>query len=454
MALDYRLPYNRDFSATINFDGKLIQPTEEVGYVDSPFAVVAPAASITGHPRLTAEENFNISPYSLLFEQPPGGGVQEYVEWARPFEFINEELWGQLYAKLSMQPPAAWTLFRFVDASDAVGTRLQVNADGSLQWYVGANPVSGSSIFKLAPGLGARLEWYIKFSSAAQATLVLNIYGQDDINQWTKNIETVRADGVSTLLNSGNRLQVGWVSGSQPGDARLYVGGLSLSDEEFVGPALWYYDPDMIGDYYYEQLQPIVDEFGDPNEHLRTYVRAIGRMQQPLYDLVMDGPRGEPGWSQTLDPKRMKPKWLPWASQLVGYRAPEYRGTDDVSAYLIRHTTRMKKFSSHKRGSTDTLRDIVKENLWGRRRVIIYERAGDLANHIRVYIYDDDIIAGMTVEDLEQIARAQKMVGLIMGFTVLTGTNNYNLLKGNNANYATLKAKHATYQSAQLNPSA
>lgn len=454
--LEYRLPYNRDFSAGTNVRGRQLRPSEEVGYIDSPFAVIVPEDASVAQPRITDDEDFGISPFSLVMEQPEGAGVQTYVEWARPVEFFNEELWGQLYVKVTDLPADDWTLFRFVGQDDTVGTRMVIHPDGSAQMYVGDTAsTSPTSSFLLEPGERYRIEWHIKFAATVGAAVIeANFYynDYDDISEASKKIDHIGVSGTSTILESGNRLQIGWVTGAPGNGAQLYLGGLSMNEEGFPGPCLWYYNPDELGDQIYEQMEPLVETFGDPGGHLRIFCRASGRIHAPLYSIMRDGPNGEPGWSQVLDNKRLAPQWLPWSSQLIGYRAPVYRISDDASAYLGRQTLRMKKYSSHVRGGTDALRDIVKDNLWGKRRVIILERAGNQANQIRVYVYQDDIMAGMTTDDLEGIARAQKATGLIMEFVALTGDNNYQLLQAHNANYAVLKAKHPNYQSAHTDP--
>jgi len=212
--------------------------------------------------------------------------------------------------------------------------------------------------------------------------------------------------------------------------------------------------PNDVGDFLVEQYQPIIDKYGDPEMAARIYLMGLGWMLAEVNDLTKEGPDGEPGWSQLFDLTRAKTDWLPWIGQLVGYRVPP-RPPDPTPGELLvydqEQRERIVTRSSHRRGGVDILRDVIQEHLDDPKTVIIQERYSGRAAHIHVWVYADQIIT--SAAEVERAARSQKATGLIMTFTILTGTQNYAALTANSASYAIATAKFANYSEMLSNPS-
>jgi hypothetical protein len=207
--------------------------------------------------------------------------------------------------------------------------------------------------------------------------------------------------------------------------------------------------PNTIGDDGFESLQPIVERFGDPQGILEVYMHGIAIMFKPIDDIARDGPNGEPGWSQIFDLERMKTNWLPWAGQIAGYPVPTRPSGESLASYDARQRERMVTRSAQRKGTNGILHDIVAEQLNDPKRVIIQNRVGGAANQIKVWVYASDIAT--TAALVEQAARSQKALGLIMEFGVLTGKN-YESLRAANATYQVVFTKFANYNEVLVNP--
>jgi hypothetical protein len=201
--------------------------------------------------------------------------------------------------------------------------------------------------------------------------------------------------------------------------------------------------PDEIGDEFYDEFAPLVTVYGEMPD-LEAYMRALGRVMQPIFDISKDGGNGddEIGWSQALDRLRAKDSWLRWLGQWVGYDVPQ------APTSYATERVRMQTRSAHRRGSIAILREVVQEHLSGTKDVIIQERVGD-AGHISVFVFNAQITT--TAALVEAAARSQKAGGLIMTFTILTGAN-YTLFQASNASYTVALGKHANYNSVLTNP--
>jgi hypothetical protein len=205
-----------------------------------------------------------------------------------------------------------------------------------------------------------------------------------------------------------------------------------------------------VGEELYETLTPLVQQYGDPDDALLTYMTGIGIMFQPVDDMAKDGPNGEPGWSQVIDLTRAKTEWLPWLGQWVGYYVPEKAESQTDEEYDELERGRIISRSSHRRGSIPILREVVQEHLNDPKDVIIDERTSS-PHQIHVYIYNTQIAT--TAAQAEAAARRQKAAGLIMTFTILgLGSVSYTNLQAANTDYTEVITRHVDYTSALTNP--
>lgn len=207
--------------------------------------------------------------------------------------------------------------------------------------------------------------------------------------------------------------------------------------------------PNTIGEDAYEALRPIVEKWGDPDGALMVYIQGIALMFKPIDDISRDGPNGEPGWSQIFDLERAKTGWLPWMGQIVGYAVPSRPSDQSLADYDARQRDRINTRSAKRNGTNGMLHDVVAEQLNDPKRVIIQNRADSNEDLIRVWVYDEDIAT--SAAEVEQAAREQKALGLIMEFNVLMG-GDYGSLLANSPTYDDVFTKFADYNEVLVNP--
>jgi hypothetical protein len=207
--------------------------------------------------------------------------------------------------------------------------------------------------------------------------------------------------------------------------------------------------PNSIGEDAYSSLKPITDRWGDEGSFLSVYVHGLAVMLKPIDDIARDGPDGEPGWSQIFDIERAKTNWLPWMGQIVGYTVPSRPSGQSLADYDAEQRERINTRSAHRNGTNDILRDVIAEQLNDPKRVIIQNRVGGNPNQIKVWVYAADIAT--TAALVEQAARSQKAIGLVMEFAVLTAKN-YESVRAANATYQILFAKFTDYNELLTNP--
>jgi len=220
----------------------------------------------------------------------------------------------------------------------------------------------------------------------------------------------------------------------------LYPGPITFPDSV--------YPDNPIGLELYSSLAPLVDTWGDPEEDLKLYCNAIAAMIQPVDDIAKDGENGEPGWSQVLDAQRAKDDWLFWLGQFVGYVVPQKAATISQSDWSLRERQRLVTRSTYRRGTIAILREVIQEHLNPPQTVIIQERVGT-AHVISVWVYASQIATSAAL--VQTAALAEKAAGLVMNFTVLSGTT-YTLLAASNTSYTVLAGKHTSYTSVATNP--
>src|SRR3954454_20425411 len=149
--------------------------------------------------------------------------------------------------------------------------------------------------------------------------------------------------------------------------------------------------PNSIGDEAYDDFQPIIEMYGDPEGFLDLWLHAFGNMLKQVDDISKDGPNGEPGWSQIFDLARAKTEWLPWMGQLVGYAVPARPTGQSLADYDAQERGRITTRSAWRRGTTSAIRDFVQDQLNEPKRVVIQERVGGNPFQIKVWVYLDDI---------------------------------------------------------------
>lgn len=208
--------------------------------------------------------------------------------------------------------------------------------------------------------------------------------------------------------------------------------------------------PNSVGDEAYEDFQPLVQKYGDPNDSLNVYLHGLGNMFKQVDDIARDGPDGEPGWSQIFDLGRAKTEWLPWMGQLTGYQVPIQTADETLAEYDARQRERIITRSSHRRGTIDLLVEVVQEQLTGAKRVLITERYGGNKDLIKVWVYQSEI--GTSTAEVQRAALSQKVAGLLMDFQILSGSD-YNTLRANSVSYQDVKTTYATYQAVFNDPS-
>jgi len=207
--------------------------------------------------------------------------------------------------------------------------------------------------------------------------------------------------------------------------------------------------PNSVGDELYSDALPLVDRYGDPEQSLWVYLHGLGLMLKQTDDISRDGPNGEPGWSQIFDLTRAKTEWLPWIGQLVGYRVPQRAAGQSLAAYDARERERIVTRSALRRGTVEILVEVVQEQLNDPKKVIVNERVGGDANHISVFVMNEQIATSQA--EVTRAALSQKCAGLIMDITFLTGAN-YDLLRAASASYNIMIGKFTTYDAVRTDP--
>lgn len=208
--------------------------------------------------------------------------------------------------------------------------------------------------------------------------------------------------------------------------------------------------PEDIGDEMYSDAMPLVDIFGDKDEHLWIYLHGLAAMLQPIEDICKDGDNGEPGWSQIFDLNRAKTSWLPWVGQLNGYQVPAKPASQTLAQYDAIQRQRIFTKRADTKGTTARLVDDIKDHLNPPARVLVSERYGGDAAQIRVWVYTSDIKTSQA--EVQKAALSAKFAGLIMTFSVLPGTASYNGLLAANATYQAVKTTFTDYTHVLTDP--
>lgn len=210
-----------------------------------------------------------------------------------------------------------------------------------------------------------------------------------------------------------------------------------------------HYDPDAVGKELYQMFLPVVDAFGD-NGDLLNMCRGFGKMLQPIDNVAKDGPNGEPGYSQILDPERAPVEWLPWLGQWVGYFVTPQTSTETEAQWEVRERAYITKKSAHRRGTNARLIEEVQSYLNDPKQVFLWNRA-TTAHKMTLFYYTAQLKSGYTAADVNTAAQAQKAKGLLLTVTPLSG-GDWNTLTVNSATWNTVVSKFANWNEVAGNP--
>ena len=447
----YAPPFNRDFTAgkpgdyimSHGYWGPLVygndQYPDEYFRVDSGFYLawppvpsgLPPSEATDPSPKITVDDDGN---QFLIFENSSSTD-ELFVSWLHGRAYYAPHLSGRIYFNISKLPTGPWTIIWTGDWGefdpdtgvynpDPVYAYLRVGADGKLQWWITtdgtettATAVGPQSVRAIEPGRWLRLEWEIVMTDGTVGDgLVKAQLFYDDVQATTPSEEISGAP--SDMGSQGAWYVKMGVLGSThlPSGESIALDNLSLDfGTGMPGPYKSYYSKYELGDLIYPEFAPLTENLGDPDNALRTYVRAMALLMQPIRDISADGPNGEPGWSQALDATRVRAKWLAWLAQMVGYRPPAFQPErDDEAAYLGRQVPRMIQFSSHKRGSVESLIYALQEELNGKQQVEVVERVGGNAWRMDVSVHEEELMT-FDYNTIFQVALRRKAAGILLG---------------------------------------
>lgn len=159
----------------------------------------------------------------------------------------------------------------------------------------------------------------------------------------------------------------------------------------------------------YEQLAPLAYADEENDWALLLLCEAIGRLFQPVEDLVRDQ-GDDPGWSQLVDIDRCPDAFLPWLAQLVGVQI-DVGTSADVQRERIRST------DGFRRGTLAAFKAAPLPHLTGSRRVFVEERAGS-AYRILVTTRADETPDPAAVESA---LLEQKPAGIVLDYSTVSG---------------------------------
>ena len=211
----------------------------------------------------------------------------------------------------------------------------------------------------------------------------------------------------------------------------------------------------------WRRLGPWVDADAATGYTLRMWLDGIGRMLQPVDDLVRDTSAG-PGWSAALDVTRAPTAYLPWLGQFVGVKVDPGLSDAAQRANIVGE-------AGFARGTPAALISTAQRYLKGAKSVALTERDGDPYT-VSIGLYASQLgsstynqvqtqygtyaaagaaastysIAQGPVGEVVTALRAAKPAGLILNVNVLTGLS-YFTLSLNISLYSALATTYPTY---------
>ena len=201
---------------------------------------------------------------------------------------------------------------------------------------------------------------------------------------------------------------------------------------------------DSFAQQLYDSIAPLAFAEQQVDYHLAQYCATIGTMFQVLDDYGRDeldtNGKDAPGWSQTVDILRCPDELLPWLAQFTGARFPPGLTADQQRAWII-------NAPQWRRGTVRSFHDMASIYLTGNKTLIMYERSNPAAPgvdapwHLTIWTYSAETPNPTAVLNA---FLSVKPAGIVLHYSALTGQQ-YSALRTNNATYAVVRSKYATY---------
>lgn len=138
------------------------------------------------------------------------------------------------------------------------------------------------------------------------------------------------------------------------------------------------------GQLLYNELGPITAGDAALGWQLLILCNAVGRMLQPLDELVRDTPAG-PGWSQIMDPTRAPVAGLPWLAQFVGSAVDTTQPEAVQRAQVVAEP-------GFARGTVDSITATARRFVTGNQGLRIVERANGDAYALNVIVFGSSVV--------------------------------------------------------------
>lgn len=189
----------------------------------------------------------------------------------------------------------------------------------------------------------------------------------------------------------------------------------------------------------YAMMDPVAREDEWLSWPMLAYIGGIGETYRVVDDGVAGGDDGEPPWFRVMHPDTCPPAALPWLAQFVGIRFPA-NFTEEQQRHAIRDK------ANFSRGGPDAMRSAIQQWLTGSKTVTMRERNPTPYSMV-IVVRADEVLPEDLPSGLAHIwpaIRSQKPAGIIVTLSILDGQD-YQMLFENNASYAEVFTKYATY---------
>lgn len=185
----------------------------------------------------------------------------------------------------------------------------------------------------------------------------------------------------------------------------------------------------------YAALAPLAREDEALGWPLLTYLNSIGRMEQPIEDLIRDTDEG-PGWSALVDVDRAPAEALGWLAQFVGVTVRAGL-SESEQRELIRAVV------GFNRGTLASILSAMQPHLTGNKTIIVRERDGSAYRLTIITRTDETPDSGAVLDAI----LSQKPAGIKLTYTVLAGQD-WTELVGSHADWAAVVAAYPTWDDA------
>lgn len=198
-----------------------------------------------------------------------------------------------------------------------------------------------------------------------------------------------------------------------------------------------------VGSRLYEQVEPLAFDDEANGYALAHVCEAIGRMADPIADLVEDDADG-PGWSKLVDVARTPVEALPWLAMVAGVRLT-LGGSETVAREEV------ERADGQKRGTPAAILRAARKNLTGGQSVFVYERDGADAYALRVVTLVSETPDPARTEG--DVRRATP-IGIVVDYdTISTMDLDYDTLRGTHRDYDEVESIFVNYDEVESNPS-